>query len=120
VPHPRRANVKLAIPGGKVKNRVLLLVLVLACAPVFAQNTPQQDKMKACNADAAKKELKGDQRKAFMKDCLAAKTEAKEEKKAMMPQQEKMKLCNADAGAKGLKGKEYKTFRNECLRAKKS
>jgi len=102
-----------------VKNPVLLLVLVLACAPVFAQNTPQQDKMKACNADAAKKELKGDQRKAFMKDCLAAKNEAKTEKKAMTPQQEKMKKCNADAKTKGLKGKEYKTFRNECLRAKK-
>ena len=55
-----------------MRNHVLFLVLVLACAPVFAQNTPQQDKMKACNADAAKKELKGDQRKAFMKDCLAA------------------------------------------------
>jgi hypothetical protein len=118
VPHPRRANVKLAIPGGKVKNRVLLLVLVLACAPVFAQNTPQQDKMKACNADAAKKELKGDQRKAFMKDCLAAKTEAKEEKKAMMPQQEKMKLCNADAGAKKLKGSERKKFMSACLKKK--
>jgi hypothetical protein len=118
VPHPRRANVKLAIPGGKVKNRVLLLVLVLACAPVFAQNTPQQDKMKACNADAAKKELKGDQRKAFMKDCLAAKTEAKEEKKAMMPQQEKMKLCNADAGAKKLKGSETKKFMSACLKKK--
>ena len=101
-----------------MRNHVLFLVLVLACAPVFAQNTPHQDKMKACNADAAKKELKGDQRKAFMKDCLAAKTEAKEEKKAMMPQQEKMKLCNADAGAKKLKGSERKKFMSACLKKK--
>jgi len=30
----------------------------------------QQDKMKACNAEAATKGLKGDARKAFMSDCL--------------------------------------------------
>lgn len=32
----------------------------------------QQNKMKSCNADAAKKELKGDERKAFMSSCLKA------------------------------------------------
>jgi hypothetical protein len=101
-----------------MKNHVPFLVLVLACAPVFAQNTQGQERMKACNADAAKKELKGNERKAFMKDCLAAKTEAKEEKKAMTPQQEKMKKCNADAGAKKLKGDERKKFMSECLKSK--
>lgn len=30
----------------------------------------QQDKMKACNAEAGEKKLKGDARKAFMSDCL--------------------------------------------------
>jgi hypothetical protein len=30
----------------------------------------QQDKMKTCNADAKTKALKGDERKAFMKNCL--------------------------------------------------
>lgn len=30
----------------------------------------QQDKMKSCNADAKAKALKGDERKAFMKECL--------------------------------------------------
>ena len=30
----------------------------------------QQNKMKTCNAEAAKKELKGDERKAFMSSCL--------------------------------------------------
>jgi len=30
----------------------------------------QQEKMKACNADAKTKALKGDERKAFMSDCL--------------------------------------------------
>jgi hypothetical protein len=32
----------------------------------------QQDKMKACNADPKAKTLKGDERKAFMKECLSA------------------------------------------------
>ena len=30
----------------------------------------QQDKMKTCNADAKTKELKGDERKKFMSECL--------------------------------------------------
>ena len=33
----------------------------------------QKEKMKTCNADAKTKALKGDERKAFMKDCLSAK-----------------------------------------------
>lgn len=31
---------------------------------------PQQARMKACNAEAGKKNLKGDERKAFMSACL--------------------------------------------------
>lgn len=33
----------------------------------------QQEKMKACNAEAKTKALKGDERKSFMKECLSAK-----------------------------------------------
>jgi hypothetical protein len=47
---------------------------VLKNAPVaeVAKAAPakQQDKMKNCNADAATKALKGEERKAFMKSCL--------------------------------------------------
>jgi hypothetical protein len=32
--------------------------------------TEQQNRMKTCNVEAAKKELKGDERKAFMSSCL--------------------------------------------------
>ena len=35
-----------------------------------AAKTAQQSKMKTCNADA--KDMKGDARKAFMKECLSA------------------------------------------------
>jgi len=73
--------------------------------------TPQQEKMKSCNAQAAHK--KGDERKAFMSSCLKAGAPA-----APMTQQEKMKACNTKAGDK--KGDERKTFMSECLKADKN
>ena len=36
-----------------------------------AKKETQQDKMKSCNADAKTKDLKGDERKTFMKGCLS-------------------------------------------------
>jgi len=64
--------------------------------------------MKACNEKAADK--KGDERKAFMSDCLKDKQSA---------QQDRMKSCNKDAGDKQLKGAERKKFMSECLKADK-
>lgn len=90
---------------------VSLFVATLAVAPV-AHATPQQDKMKACNVDA--KDKKGDERKAFMKECLSAKKP--EEASAKTTQQQKMKTCNADAKAKALKGDERKKFMSDCLK----
>jgi len=108
-----------------MKNHVLLLGLVLFCAPVFAQDASQQDRMKACNADAAKKELKGDQRKAFMKECLSVKKdtkeqkkEAKKQKKDVKLQRERMKSCNADASRQELKGDARRNFMSDCLKKK--
>lgn len=93
-------------------NRGITLVVAslfaLVAAPA-AMATPQQDKMKACNAEAKGKT--GDERKAFMKECLSAKkAEAASPKTA---QQEKMKTCNAEA--KGKKGDERKAFMKQCL-----
>ena len=70
--------------------------------------------MKACNEQANEKGLregKGDERKAFMKECLSAKTE----KGGKAAQQEKMKMCNKDAGEKKLTGDERKKFMSTCL-----
>ncbi len=80
-------------------------------APSAAQQA-QQEKMKACNAEAGTKSLKGDERKAFMKTCLSAKG-------AAPTQQDKMKTCNAEAGTKALKGDERKKFMSDCLKAEK-
>ena len=38
-----------------------------------ASGSKQQSKMKACNADPIAKSTKGDERKAFMKECLSKK-----------------------------------------------
>ncbi|MQT72400.1 phosphate starvation-inducible protein PsiF, partial [Pseudomonas sp. FSL R10-0071] len=49
----------------------LLLMGLLLCSHSFA-DTAQQNKMTTCNADASAKALKGDERKAFMSNCLKA------------------------------------------------
>ena len=85
---------------------VLSLGLSAANAADAPAKTAQQSKMKTCNVDAQGK--KGDERKAFMKECLSAKGEA-----APATQQGKMKTCNVDA--KGKKGDERKAFMKECL-----
>jgi len=66
--------------------------------------------MKSYNADATAKAMKGDERKAFMKDCLSSKPVV-----AMQSQQNKMETCNADPKAKILKGDERKAFMKSCL-----
>src|SRR5262245_17887733 len=95
---------------------VAVALLIGLCSTGLAADekklTPQQEKMKACNTEAGDK--KGDERKAFMSECLKAAPAA-----APMSQQDKMKKCNADATAKSLKGDERKTFMSDCLKADK-
>jgi hypothetical protein len=101
----------------KIQSAIAAIVLggVLA-APVFAQTAApaaapnsQQQKMKACNAQAGDK--KGDERKAFMKQCLSATAAA-----PAMTQQERMKACNQQAADK--KGDDRKAFMKQCLSTK--
>jgi hypothetical protein len=92
----------------------LIAALALSSAAFAAPEaapakSAQQNKMVTCNADATGK--KGDERKAFMKECLSAKPAA-----TVTPQQNKMKTCNADAAGK--KGDERKAFMKTCLSAK--
>ena len=97
---------------------------VLVSGSAFAAEktlTPQQERMKSCNADPKAKELKGDERKAFMSSCLKGETTAAAPAAATTPakpmtQQEKMKGCNADPKAKELKGDARKTFMSACLK----
>ena len=92
---------------------VSLFVSGLCIAPFAFAAPAQQNKMKTCNAEATAKGLgegKGDERKAFMKECLSAKPV-----KAGGTQQNKMKTCNKEAGEQSLKGEERKKFMSTCL-----
>ena len=65
--------------------------------------------MKYCDTQAGGK--KGDDRKAFMKSCVAG--VAPTPKTSI--QQNKMAKCQKDASAQGLKGDERKAFMSSCL-----
>lgn len=77
----------------------------------------QQQRMKDCNAQAGKKDMKGDERKAFMSKCLAGKEGENRPSGKQAAQQDKMKSCNAQASKKALKGDERKAFMSKCLSA---
>ncbi len=66
--------------------------------------TEQQNRMATCNQQAG--DLKGDERRAFMSDCLSG-------KKQMTPQ-ERMTHCNKEAGER--KGDERRQFMSQCLK----
>lgn len=100
--------------------------LALACALAFGSCaafaadagkalTPQQQRMKDCNAEAKTKALAGEERKSFMSSCLKGESVAAAPA-AKTTQQEKMKTCSADAKAKSLKGADRKAFMSTCLK----
>ena len=100
----------------KIASLVVLsfFALVIGLAPMADAAPAQQNKMKACNAQANEKGLgegKGDERKAFMKECLSSKPATG----GKTTQQNKMKTCNKEAGDKKLAGDERKTFMSTCL-----
>jgi hypothetical protein len=98
----------------------LTLSAALCAGSAFAAEktmTPQQERMKTCNADPKAKTLHGDERKAFMSSCLKGDSAAAAAPAKPMTQQEKMKACNADPKAKTLHGDERKTFMSSCLKS---
>jgi hypothetical protein len=104
------------VKGDLCMKKIMLVIVVtlfavsMAFAP-FAMAGPQQDKMAACNKEAAAKKLTGEERKAFVTECLKTKP-------ATTPQQEKMKTCNKEANEKNLKGEERQKFMSACLKTK--
>lgn len=97
--------------------KTLLTAVTLAVASLAAHAQPadapakaptaQQNKMTACNNEAGDK--KGDERKAFMSQCL------KKDANGKTAQQNKMKACSADFKASGKPGGERQAFMKECL-----
>jgi psiF repeat len=84
--HPPRAATIPQSDEDPTMNKMLCLLACTALTAAFAAPTPpddeeetkpparaegsQQVKMKTCNVEAHKKELKGDERRAFMSECL--------------------------------------------------
>lgn len=104
-----------------------IAILSWGLVSVAEAATDQQNKMVTCNKEATGK--KGDERKAFMKECLSKKpaapaAPAAPEKpaapaaaeKPASTQQNKMATCNKEATGK--KGDERKQFMSECLKSK--
>jgi hypothetical protein len=102
--------------GGEM-NKITALVAAWGLAlamPAFGQAqkaadtsaNSQQNKMKVCNDKAG--DMKGEERKAFMKTCLSS-TPAK------MTQSEKMSMCNKKTA--GLKGEERNKAQSECMKS---
>jgi hypothetical protein len=91
----------------------VVIALPFMCNSAFAENK-QQTKMTTCNKDAGDK--KGDERKAFMKECLSASKASDKPKasEAQQAQRDKMKTCNAEA--KGKKGDDRQKFMSQCLK----
>jgi Skp family chaperone for outer membrane proteins len=75
-----------------------------AAATDTAKPNPQQEKMKACNAQAGDK--KGDDRKAFMKTCLSA---------APAKPESKMAMCNKKTA--GMNKEDRAKAQSECMKA---
>jgi len=84
------------------------------CITPFSIAAPaKQNKMAACNAQANDNGLgegTGEQREAFIKECLSAKPT-----KMGGTQQNKMKTCNKQSAERSLKGDERKKFMRTCL-----
>lgn len=92
-----------------------LLGFAVCMSPAFAKDTSehltaQQNRMSYCSKEAAAKDLHGDKRKEFMKECLSKKVD--DGKKKLTKQQEKMV-----SAARRLKKKRLKASfaRNLCL-----
>jgi hypothetical protein len=90
---------------------VLALAGLFACGAYAAEEkaaNPQQEKMKACQAQAGEKKLEGKARQDYVNNCLKAKPAASTSKN-------KMAECNAKT--KGLSKAEADKVRSECMKA---
>ncbi|MCL2075044.1 MAG: PsiF family protein [Betaproteobacteria bacterium] len=82
--------------------------------PTPAQQA-QREKMKTCNQEARSRELKGDERKAFMSSCLSG--EGRAAKSDKVAGREKAEQCKQEAKEQKLTGDARKAYLSTCLEA---
>ena len=114
----RRLGSAISPSQRSMVRRTLLLTAALASLGIALQASAansQQERMKACNAQAKSQTLSGSKRQDFMKHCLAG--EGTSSAQGLNSQQQKMKTCSAEAKSKGLKGADHKQFMSSCLKS---
>ena len=97
---------ELVMRNGLLAAFAAVAVVLVGAGPSHAANT-QQDKMSACNAQAASKNLSGDSRKSFMSSCLSGNA-------GKSASTAKSSSCTAQADAKKLSGAARTSFVNKC------
>jgi hypothetical protein len=95
---------------------VVMFAGLVACVSAYAADTktdaktdamnPQQNKMKACQAEAGDKKLEGKARQDYVNNCLKAK-----------PVKAKSKLAECNAKTKGMSKADADKTRSECMKA---
>jgi hypothetical protein len=109
----------------RISQKTLLAMTLLSLAMsvglparAVAQGPSQQDKAKACNTAADKKDLKGDARKSFMQDCLSKAgvgTGTGTQQPSQISQSDKMNVCKNLADKKNLTGSDRRSFIKDCM-----
>ena len=92
----------------------LIPITAARTAPAQSSSASAQDKARACNDRADKKDLKGSDRQTFMQNCLnkAADTGSSPN----VSQQDKAKTCNNLADRKNLTGSDRRSFVKDCMK----
>ncbi len=104
---------------------MLSLLLATSLTSLVAARTPRpnsdqsstassQDKAKACNDAADKKDLKDQQRKTFMQNCLSKAADSGSG--GNMSQKDKAETCKNLADKKGLTGADQRSFVKDCMK----
>jgi len=82
--------------------------------PALSSTASGQDKAKACNDTADRRNLKGDDREKFMRSCLNKAADSGSNGNAS--QQDKSQACNNLADKKNLSGTDRRSFVKDCMK----
>jgi psiF repeat len=82
--------------------------------PALSSTASGQDKAKACNDTADRRNLKGDDREKFMRSCLNKAADSGSNSNAS--QQDKSRVCNDLADKKNLTGSDRRSFVKDCMK----
>lgn len=100
------------------KNKGPREAFIKRCMADKADSRAQRQR-NACATDADDKSLKGDERKAYIQGCLAAKREQKTTPAGSTAIRDSEKTCTRDANVRKLTGDLRHSFMEDCMRRMK-